>query len=68
MAGLAYLGFGLAPGSPNWGTMIDENRLILFENPLGSLLPTLMVVLVAVSMNEIGNWLYATMAERGKSR
>jgi peptide/nickel transport system permease protein len=68
MAGLAYLGFGLAPGSPNWGTMIDENRLILFENPFGSLLPTLMVILVAVSMNEIGNWLYATMAERGKSR
>jgi peptide/nickel transport system permease protein len=68
MAGLAYLGFGLAPGSPNWGTMIEENRLILFDNAFGSLLPTAMVVLVAVSMNELGNWLYTTMAERGKSR
>jgi peptide/nickel transport system permease protein len=68
MAGLAYLGFGLAPGAPNWGTMIDENRLILFDNPLASLFPTIMVVVVAISMNEIGTWLYTTMAERGKSR
>jgi peptide/nickel transport system permease protein len=68
LAGLAYLGFGLAPGSPNWGTMIAENRLILFDNPFGSLLPTVMVILVAVSMNEIGNWLFALMTERGKSR
>lgn len=68
MAGLAYLGFGLAPGSPNWGTMIAENRLILFDNPAASLLPTAMVVMVAISMNEIGNWLYDRLAERGKSR
>jgi peptide/nickel transport system permease protein len=68
MAGLAYLGFGLAPGLPNWGTMINENRLILFDNPLASLFPAIMVVIVAISMNEIGNWLYTTMAERGKSR
>jgi peptide/nickel transport system permease protein len=68
MAGLAYLGFALAPGSPNWGTMIEENRTILFDNPFGSLLPTAMVVVVAVSMNEIGNWLYTRLAERGRSR
>lgn len=68
MAGLAYLGFGLAPGAPNWGTMIEENRLIMFDNPLASLFPAFMVVLVAISMNEIGNWLYTMMSERGKSR
>jgi peptide/nickel transport system permease protein len=68
MAGLAFLGFGLAPGTANWGTMIGENRDILLTNPSACLLPTALVVLTAISMDLLGNWLYARMAERGKSR
>jgi ABC-type dipeptide/oligopeptide/nickel transport system permease subunit len=68
IAGLAYLGFGLTPGTPDWGTMIGENRYILFENPAASLLPTLLVAFTAISMSLIGNWLYDYIASRGRSR
>lgn len=68
MAGLAFLGFGLAPGAPNWGTMIEENRAILAQNPAGALLPAALVVATAVSMDLIGNWLHGTLTERGRSR
>jgi peptide/nickel transport system permease protein len=68
LAGLAFLGFGIAPGEANWGTMIEENRLIIFDNPAASLLPAAMVVLTAVSMDLIGNWLYGRMTSRGSSR
>lgn len=68
LAGLAYLGFGIAPGTPDWGTMIGENRTILFENPAACLLPTALVALTAISMNTIGNWLYDAMSSRGRSR
>jgi ABC-type dipeptide/oligopeptide/nickel transport system permease subunit len=68
LAGLAYLGFGLAPGTPDWGTMIGENRTIIFTNPAASLFPTGLIALTAISMNLIGNWLYDVMAARGRSR
>jgi peptide/nickel transport system permease protein len=68
LAGLAFLGFGLAPGTANWGTMIGENRDILLTNAWACLLPTALVVLTAVSMDLLGNWAYARLAERGKSR
>lgn len=68
MAGLAFLGFGLAPGTANWGTMINENREILFENPAASLAPAGMVIITAIAMELIGNWTYSRLSERGKSR
>jgi peptide/nickel transport system permease protein len=68
MAGLAFLGFGLAPGQANWGTMVEEYRLFIFDNPWGSLLPTAMVVATAISMDLIGNWLYNRFTEKGASR
>ena len=32
MAGLSFIGFGLPPPQPNWGTMINENRIGLTLN------------------------------------
>jgi peptide/nickel transport system permease protein len=37
--------------------MLFENRNILFANPVGLLLPAAMIILTAVSMNLIGDWL-----------
>src|SRR3984893_14460900 len=33
ISGLSFLGFGLQPPSPNWGSMINENRVGLVGNP-----------------------------------
>jgi peptide/nickel transport system permease protein len=58
LAGLSFLGLGVGPGTPDWGRMLFENRTILFSNPAALLLPAAMIILTAVSMNLIGDWLF----------
>lgn len=57
LAGLSFLGLGVQPGTPDWGRMLYENRNILFANPVGLLFPAAMIILTAVSVNLIGDWL-----------
>ncbi|MDW5595056.1 ABC transporter permease [Conexibacter stalactiti] len=68
MAGLSFLGFGLAPGSPDWGLMLAEGFQDLFQNPLAILAPGVAIVLAATSINLIGDWLYERLSSRGASR
>jgi peptide/nickel transport system permease protein len=51
IAGLSFLGFGLQPPSPNWGAMINENRVGLVGNPWAVIAPILMLVILTVGMN-----------------
>jgi peptide/nickel transport system permease protein len=51
MAGLAFLGFGQAPPTPNWGTMINENRDGLSLNPWAVVLPVLLIALLTIGTN-----------------
>ena len=39
IAGLRFLGFGQPPPAPNWGTMINENRIGLQLNPWAVIVP-----------------------------
>ena len=57
LAGLSFLGLGVQPGTADWGRMLFENRGIMFSNPVAVLLPALMIVLTAGSINIIGDWL-----------
>jgi peptide/nickel transport system permease protein len=63
LAGLSFLGLGVEPGTPDWGRMLFENRNILFTNPVGLLLPAGMIILTAVSMNLIGDWLFERLTK-----
>ena len=63
LAGLSFLGLGVEPGTPDWGRMLFENRNILFSNPVALLLPAAMIILTAVSMNLIGDWLFERLAK-----
>ena len=63
LAGLSFLGLGVEPGTPDWGRMLFENRNILFSNPAALLLPAAMIILTAVSMNLIGDWLFERFAK-----
>jgi peptide/nickel transport system permease protein len=58
LAGLSFLGLGVQPGAADWGRMIAENKSILFTNPWAALVPAILLVLTAASMNLIGDWLY----------
>jgi peptide/nickel transport system permease protein len=51
IAGLSFLGFGLQPPSPNWGQMINENRVGLATNPWGVLAPTILIALLTIGVN-----------------
>lgn len=51
IAGLSFLGFGLPPPTPNWGTMVNENRIGLTQNPWATLAPIAMLVLLTVGTN-----------------
>ena len=57
LAGLSFLGLGVQPGTADWGRMLFENRGILFSNPASVVLPGLMILLTAGSINIIGDWL-----------
>jgi len=64
LAGLSFLGLGVEPGTPDWGRMLFENRTILFTNPVALLLPAAMIILTAVSMNLIGDWLFERLTRQ----
>lgn len=58
LAGLAFLGLGAQPGTPDWGLMLTQGQTVLFENPYAALAPGLAIVLLAMSVNLIGDWVY----------
>lgn len=51
IAGLSFLGFGSPPPAPDWGVMINENRIGLASNPWGVLAPAILLALLAVGTN-----------------
>jgi peptide/nickel transport system permease protein len=51
IAGLSFIGFGLPPPTPNWGTMINENRIGLTLNPWAAIAPAIMIALLTIGLN-----------------
>ncbi|MFC0531571.1 ABC transporter permease [Phytohabitans kaempferiae] len=68
LSALSFLGLGVPPGSSDWGRMIAENRAYLFQNAGATVGPTIAVVLVAVSANVVGDWIYSRYESHGRTR
>jgi peptide/nickel transport system permease protein len=68
LSGLAFLGIGLPPGSPDWGSSLAAGESVLFVDPVAVLAPGVMIVLLAGSMNLIGDWLYERLSSKGATR
>jgi peptide/nickel transport system permease protein len=51
IAGLAFLGFGPPPPAPNWGMMINENRIGIELNPWGTVAPAIVIGVLTVGVN-----------------
>jgi peptide/nickel transport system permease protein len=51
IAGLSFIGFGLQPPAPNWGLMLNENRIGLVANPWAVIAPAALIALLTVGMN-----------------
>jgi peptide/nickel transport system permease protein len=68
LSALSFLGLGAGPATPDWGRMLSDSRSLIFENPATALAPGAMIILTAAAMNLIGDWLYETLADRGRAR
>jgi peptide/nickel transport system permease protein len=51
ISGLAFLGFGTQPPAPDWGVMVNENRLGLSSNVWGVAAPALLLAMLSVGVN-----------------
>jgi peptide/nickel transport system permease protein len=57
-ATLSFLGVGAPPNSPSLGTLIQEGQKFLFSgNWWITVFPGLMLVMIALSVNMLGDWL-----------
>ena len=54
-AGLSFLGLGLAPPSPAWGTMANDGYMHLASLPLLSIAPGIALVVVVFGFNMVGD-------------
>lgn len=56
-ASISFLGFGVQPPTPAWGSMISEGKDYIFSAWWLITLPGLALALVALSVNTAGDWL-----------
>lgn len=56
-AGLSYLGIGITPPTPSWGSMVNDGFDYLITNPLLSFVPGLAIMLVVFAFNMVGDGL-----------
>ncbi|MEO1724294.1 MAG: ABC transporter permease subunit [Pseudomonadota bacterium] len=65
ISGLGFLGFGIPPPTPEWGTMLNEARAYILSMPSYAVLPGMPVVLAALSFNLAGDALRDRVAAAG---
>jgi len=54
-ASLSFLGLGVQPPTPSWGTMLDAGRAHLFNAPHLTLMPGLAIALLVLGFNFVGD-------------
>jgi peptide/nickel transport system permease protein len=67
-AGLTYLGAGVQPPTPSWGTMISDGINSLPAAFHNVLIPGIMLVLAVLSINVFGDGLRDALDPRAKIR
>jgi len=68
LSGLAFLGLGVAAGSPDWGLMVAENRAILDLNPWAVIAPAVGISLLAIAVTVIGDRVFEMLSQRTAAR
>ena len=54
-ASLSFLGLGIAPPTPSWGSMLNDGRNHLFDAPHMVVFPSIALVLTVLSFNFLGD-------------
>jgi len=54
-ASLSFLGLGIQPPNPSWGSMLSESRRVMELAPWTAIAPTVAIVLAILSFNLLGD-------------
>jgi peptide/nickel transport system permease protein len=69
-ASLSFLGLGVQPPTPSWGTMLNYGRAHLLDAPHLTIFPGLAIAVLVLGFNFLGDgfrdWLDPTMSEGGR--
>src|SRR5581483_856440 len=65
-AALSFLGLGLRPPQPSWGSMLRSAQDYIATNPLLAVYPGVAIVLVALAFNLLGDALRDVLDPRGR--
>jgi len=60
-SGLSFLGLGISPPTPEWGSMLNALRQQIYINPLITIIPGLFIFVTALSVNIISDGLKEAM-------
>lgn len=63
---LSFLGLGVPPSTPSWGSLLGAGRQYLIEAPQMSVFPGLGIVLLVLGFNLLGDGLRETLDTRGR--
>lgn len=67
-ASISFLGFGVQPPTPAWGSMVSEGLKFILSAWWLITFPGLMLALVALAVNITGDWLRDTLDPRIRNR
>ena len=67
-ASLSFLGLGIPPPAPSWGTMIEEARQFFSSTPHVLLFPGIAIALTVLAFNFIGDGLREYLDPKQRSR
>jgi ABC-type dipeptide/oligopeptide/nickel transport system permease subunit len=56
-AGLSFLGIGITPPTPAWGSMVNDGYKFLLTSPVLSISPGVAIMLVVFGFNMMGDGL-----------
>ncbi len=56
-ASLSYLGLGIQPPMPSWGNMLFNAQELIYQAPFLAIIPGLLIFLIVVSFNFLGDGL-----------
>ncbi|MDA0231477.1 MAG: ABC transporter permease [Proteobacteria bacterium] len=64
LSGLSFLGLGIQPPEPEWGSMVAEGRDFIFENWWICTLPGVAIVIAGTALSLIGDGLAHRLGQR----
>jgi peptide/nickel transport system permease protein len=63
-AAISFLGFGVQPPTASWGNMLNEGKTYIYNAWWMTTFPGLALVLTALGVNLVGDWLRDTLDPR----